>query len=336
MIGVVHHAGRPKATNEQPPCCTLPMPWPELRRVEEAVLVIEVLPIGRLSAMPPKSRYEPGELLAKVKKLRWLPVRHWFDLRQLMRLSVHVRDPADGKRYRFVCSSLPSYQRAKDLLDKEPDTIAWLRKNLRSSDVFLDIGANIGMFSIFAAGRLGEHGHVYACEPHLPTAVQLLQNVALNGLEGRISVLSVAASGEDGLHPFRYKQWREGASGSQLITAGGPGLASSIGVELKFGMRVDTMIAQGGIRTPDLIKIDTDGLELAITSGMKALLTGQNRPRSVLVEVQVGELQAQKAFMGSCGYTFIAPQFAGRWKSRMEQGWSLDEMAFNALFEPSR
>jgi FkbM family methyltransferase len=285
--------------------------------------------------MQPKFLYQSTDLLAKSRRLKWLPFRHWFDLRQMMRLSVTIRDPADGERYRFVCSALPSYQRARELFDKEPDTIAWLRENLRSTDVFLDIGANIGPYSIFAAKRLGEQGHVYACEPHLPTVVQLLQNVALNGLEDRLSVLSVAASGEDGFYPFRYKRWREGASGSQLMSSGGPGLERSIGVELKSGMRVDTMIARGVIRSPDLIKIDTDGLELAITSGMKTLLTSRTRPRSILVEVQQGELQAQKEFMGSCGYTLIATHVSGKWRPRQKRGWSLDELAFNALFEPT-
>ena len=275
-----------------------------------------------------------SDVLERVKKLKWLPIRHWFDLRRVMQLSVRVRDPIDGGRYRFICSSLHSYQRARDLLDKEPDTIAWLRKNLRPSDVFLDIGANIGTFSLFAAKHIGEQGHVYACEPHLPTAVQLLQNVALNGLEKRISVLSVAASGDDGFHPFRYKRWREGASGSQLMIGGGPGLKKSIGTELKLGMRIDTMIAQGAIRSPNLIKIDTDGVEIPITSGMKTLLTGENRPRSVLVEVQQGELQAQKAFMGSCGYALIDTHFPGKQIRLKERGRSIDEMGFNALFEP--
>jgi FkbM family methyltransferase len=251
-----------------------------------------------------------------------------------MRLSVTVRDPADGARYRFVCGSLHSYQRAKELLDKEPDTITWLRKNLRPNDVFLDIGANIGTYSLFAAKHVGKDGHVYACEPHLPTATQLIENVSLNGLEDRVSVLSVAASGDDGFHPFRYKRWREGASGSQLMTSGGPELKRYIGAELKLGMRVDTMIAQGAIRAPNLIKIDTDGLEVAITSGMKSLLTSHHRPRSVMVEVQQGELGTQKSFMGSCGYSLVATHFAGKWKRRREQGWPLDELAFNALFEP--
>jgi len=284
--------------------------------------------------MPTQILDKASDLLGRVKKLKWLPIRHWFDLRRLMQLSVRVRDPIDGERYRFTCSSLHSYQRARDLLGKEPDTIAWLRKNLRSSDVFLDIGANIGTFSLFAAKHIGEQGHVYACEPHLPTAVQLLQNVALNGLEKRISVLSVAST------PFATSDGEKGrpgvssSSGSQLMIAGGPGLENPIGTELKLGMRVDTMFAQGAIRSPNLIKIDTDGVEIPITSGMKTLLTGENRPRSVLVEVQQGELPTQKAFMGSCGYALIDTHFAGKWIHLQKRGRSLDELAFNALFEP--
>jgi hypothetical protein len=42
-----------------------------------------------------------------------------------------------------------------------------------------------------------------------------------------------------------------------------------------MGMRVDALTAPGAIRSPNLVKIDTDGVELPITSGMKTLLTGQ-------------------------------------------------------------
>lgn len=95
------------------------------------------------------------ELLHKIPKLRWLPVRHWYDLRNAMRLSARVRDPVDGLVYRSECDSFESYQRARTFLGKEPETIAWLRKSLRPSDVFLDIGANIGIFSIFAGKHRG-------------------------------------------------------------------------------------------------------------------------------------------------------------------------------------
>jgi FkbM family methyltransferase len=281
-------------------------------------------PIGHLTA----------QVFQRIAKLRWIPLRHWFDVREAMGLTVTICDSQDGQRYRFVTDSLHSYQRAHALLSKEPETIAWLRRKLRPSDVFLDIGANVGTFSIFAAKHLSKGGHVYACEPHLPTTVQLLQNVSMNRLEDRVSVISIAASGCDGFTPFHYKRWRQGASGSQLTAVNGPTLRKRVGAELKSGMRVDTMIAQGVIRSPDLIKIDTDGIEVQIVSGMKNLLTGQHRPRSVLVEVQQGELQTQRDFMHACGYTLVDEHLIGKWKRMFERGQPLEQLTFNAVFEP--
>jgi FkbM family methyltransferase len=251
-----------------------------------------------------------------------------------MGLRVTVRDPEDGQRYRFTSDSLHSYQRARALFSKEPETIGWLRKNLRPSDVFLDIGANVGTFSIFAARHLSQAGHVYACEPHLPTTIQLLQNISLNGVEDRVSVISLAASGRDGFSPFHYKRWRPGASGSQLAVPGGPSLTRHVGSELKSSMRVDSMIAQGVIRSPDLIKIDTDGIEIQIVAGMKDLLSGQGRPRSVLVEVQQGELQTQRDFMRACGYSLVERHLIGRGKRAFELGRPSEKLTLNAVFEP--
>ena len=280
-------------------------------------------------------RLSKSEALRKVAKLRWLPIRHWFDLRQGMRLKVRVKDPEDGYRYRFVADSLHSYQRARSHLSKEPLTIAWLRENLRPTDVFLDIGANIGTFSIFAARHLADEGHVYACEPHLPTAVQLLQNVVANRLEDRISVISIAASGADGFFPFHYKRWREGSSGSQLAVDGGLAMEKRVATEFKFALRVDSMIAQG-LRPPNLVKIDTDGLEPQILSGMATLLRGANRPRSILVEVQPGELQEHVDFMASCGYGLLDHHLLGKGKRAIERGEKreLSDIAFNAVFQP--
>ncbi len=262
-------------------------------------------------------------------------MRHWFDLRQVMRLKVALRDPEDGQRYYFVADSLHSYERAKWFLSKEPDTISWLRSNLRPDDVFLDIGANVGTFSIFAAKHISDAGHVYACEPHLPTTVQLIQNVAANNLEKRVSVISIAASGEDGFAPFHYKRWREGASGSQLAVEGGPGLEKHVGTELKSGMKIDTMVAQGLIRPPNMIKIDTDGIEIQIVLGMKNLLCSKQRPRSILVEIQSGESQRQMDFMKECGYSMVSRQMAPKTQRMHERGQPLDQLAFNAVFEPN-
>jgi FkbM family methyltransferase len=251
-----------------------------------------------------------------------------------MRLRVTVKDREDGHRYRFVADSLHAYQRARQHLSKEPETIGWLKQHLRPTDVFLDIGANVGTFSIYVAKHLSDEGHVYACEPHLPTTVQLLQNISANDLEDRVSVISVAASGEDGFFPFRYKRWRPGASGSQLGLDSAPSMSAPVGTELKRGMRIDTMIAEGVIRSPDLVKIDTDGIEVPILSGMRGLLTGNRRPRSILAEVQEGKFQEQVKLMQGSGYALAETHVIGKWKRKLDRGATLEDISFNAIFEP--
>jgi FkbM family methyltransferase len=266
-----------------------------------------------------------GVLQKITKQLRWAPARYWFYLREGMGSRVMVRDPVDGETYSFLADSLISFQRGKEFLSKEPKTIEWLRKNVRPNDVMLDIGANVGTFSIFAAKHMSAEGRVYACEPHLPTAAQLLQNVAANGVNDRVSVISVAASNTDGFFPFKYKRWRQGASGSQLAVEGGIDLTKNVGTELKSAMRIDSMVEKGLIKCPNLVKIDTDGLEIPIVEGMKGILAGPNRPRSMLVEIQPGELEAQTKLMTACGYRL----------AEKHQLTADGQGAFNAVFEPA-
>jgi len=274
------------------------------------------------------------ELARKITNLRWQPVRHWYDLRNAMRLSARTRDPEDGSVYRFHCDSFEAYQRARRFLGKEPQTIQWIQKNLSPDDVFLDVGANVGVFSLYTGKRISTAGHVYACEPHLPTATQLLKNVAINGLADRISVIAVAVSGTDGFIPFRIKRWREGASGSQLQVDGCPPMKSSVAVKLKCAITIDTMVDNSVIRPPTLIKIDTDGIEIPIAQGMSRLLTSERRPKSILIEIQQGEYQQHVDFFSSRGYQLVDTHIIGKWAKFRDQGWPLERLAFNAVFEP--
>ncbi len=67
----------------------------------------------------------------------------------------------EGKAILFSCPSRKAHFRARTLLSKEPDTIEWL-KGMKDGDVFWDIGANVGVYTLFAAAN---HVKVYAFEP---------------------------------------------------------------------------------------------------------------------------------------------------------------------------
>jgi FkbM family methyltransferase len=65
---------------------------------------------------------------------------------------------------------------------KEPQTCEWIKSEVKAGQVFYDIGANIGIYSILAAKYVGGLGRVYAFEPHNANFSRLLDNIAANGL----------------------------------------------------------------------------------------------------------------------------------------------------------
>src|SRR6185312_15602233 len=63
----------------------------------------------------------------------------------------------------------------------EPDISRLIASCLQPGDTFIDIGANIGYFSLMAAKLVGPAGQVYAIEPWPPTLKILRHNIQLNG-----------------------------------------------------------------------------------------------------------------------------------------------------------
>lgn len=246
---------------------------------------------------------------------------------------VEVVDGDD--RYHFVCSNLQTLRRATTLLIKEPGTIEWLRKQAMPGRVFLDIGANVGIYSIFAGHHLGEGGHVYSFEPHLRNAVALMDNVIANGLSDRISVLALALSRESAVIDFHYREWGTGSSHSQLQTGDPITLeATPVAKELKAATSIDTLIANKSIRSPDFIKIDVDGIELAILEGATGLLRGPARPGSVQVECEPSNTKEIDAFMADHGYEIILRHATMAGAKRMARGATIEELPHNVIYEP--
>ena len=84
--------------------------------------------------------------------------------------------------------------RVRAYLTREPETVEWIAEYVKSQDVFYDIGANIGLYSIFAAKLHRGDLKVYSFEPESQNYASLNRNVYLNGLSDAITTLCMAVS----------------------------------------------------------------------------------------------------------------------------------------------
>jgi FkbM family methyltransferase len=237
----------------------------------------------------------------------------------------------------FVCDTPSLAWRALTLHVKEPGTMKWLDETLTPGSRFLDIGANIGLYTISAAHRVGPNGRVVAVEPHKPNVLMLFENIVRNGFADRIDVLSFPLTQMPTVAAFNYLALEPASSGSQFGRSeepGGKAFRPEIS-ELCLATSVDRLIADGAIEPPHAIKIDVDGIELSILSGMTNLLRSDERPRSVQVELNVGEQDRIVDFMANCGYALCHRHLTGAGEQMRAAGRPLAEIAHNAVFAPA-
>jgi FkbM family methyltransferase len=170
--------------------------------------------------------------------------------------------------------------RVDTLFTKEPDTISWIA-GFAGDDTLLDIGANVGMYSIWAAKTRAVR--VLAFEPESQNFALLNRNILANGLAGQVTAYCVALSDKTGFGELALAQFLVGGSGHNY-GSGGAEAASSVYRQGCFSTSVDALVAAGDIPVPSHIKIDVDGIEPAIVRGASATLRDP-RLRSLLIEI---------------------------------------------------
>ncbi|ESZ67740.1 methyltransferase [Mesorhizobium sp. L103C119B0] len=149
-----------------------------------------------------------------------------------------------------------------------------IASRLRAGDVFYDIGANIGFFSLIAARQVGATGQVYAYEPVPRNAAAIERSRDANGLTGlRVFAEAVGAlSGQVELLLARH------LGGATLATVSiPPDMNGRLEVKMTT---LDASIVERGLRPPSLIKIDVEGAEMDVFRGMVATLEA-HRPKLI-------------------------------------------------------
>lgn len=170
---------------------------------------------------------------------------------------------------------------------------AALATYLRPGDVFFDVGANVGFFTVIGARLVGAQGRVVAFEPVPENAAAVRYNLALNGFE-QVEVWETAVSETNGSAQLQLAHYAGGASLD--VAAPPPDFKGTLAVKT---VTLDALIQQQRVPVPSLVKIDVEGAELHVLRGMQNTLE-QHRP-IVIYEVDDGSRAAFDAKRQACG-----------------------------------
>jgi FkbM family methyltransferase len=164
----------------------------------------------------------------------------------------------------------------------EPNLTAWIQESLKPGDTFVDVGANVGYFSLAAAGFVGPSGKVVAIEAAPRTFKVLTENLKDNNAlnirpvnaavwdrEESVTIFTTPDSitGTSTLIPAWAEQWQ--LEGRTSVTA--KPLAALLETE--------------ELRNVRLIKIDVEGAEWRVISGMTSVLESGRRDLELIMEV---------------------------------------------------
>jgi FkbM family methyltransferase len=227
------------------------------------------------------------------------------------RIDAVKRVEVNGTAITFDANDELHLLRAGWIHAKEPETIEWI-DSFAAGDVLYDIGANVGVFSLY--GALHRACDVYAFEPEAKNYACLNRNILLNRLGRRVKALNV------GLHDstrIEFLQLHDLASGAALHALGEPIDWKGERFEAKFEQAVlafglDELVERFALPLPHHIKLDVDGNEDRIIRGGRRTFS-HPRLESVLVEINEAE-SAVRELLQSCGLTLASstgPERAG-------------------------
>ena len=144
---------------------------------------------------------------------------------------------------------------------------------LKPGDVVLDVGANVGFYSVALGRRLRQlgAGHVYAFEPVRVNYERLIGNIAMNGLEQIVSTVSMALGDVERDIVIQLRQDTHAVTENAFLRPDQTGLEAT-GQEIVKMRRLDDFAAQQGLSRCDLIKVDIEGAELMFLRGGTTML----------------------------------------------------------------
>lgn len=216
-----------------------------------------------------------------------------------------------GKRIVFNTPNAMTSWRVKTLFEKEPDTIRWIEQ-MTPGSTLVDIGANVGMYSVFSA--IVRNIKVFAFEPESQNYALLNANIADNDLSEQVVAFPLALSDRMQLDKLYLSEFSGGGSCHSF--------AEKVGFDLKprkaafaqgaFSVTLDQLVESGAVPVPDYIKVDVDGIEHKVLQGARKTLSNA-AVRSVIVELNthLPEHNSAIEMLQSLGFSYDSLQVQG-------------------------
>ncbi len=246
-----------------------------------------------------------------LRRLRHRPVRRLADAPPVPAAATEAA-PASGPSVAVVNGQeMALHDPARDLwvsrplLEGEPYehlALSALRRLVRPGDTVIDVGANVGVYTLRLAHLVGPSGRVFAVEPEPGNLALLRENVERNG-HANVTVLPVAASDHDGEAELSLSPDNQG---DHRVIPGAGGRAS---VPVRAA-RLDGLLADAG--PVSLIKLDVQGAEGLALAGLERTLA-RSPDAALLFELWPWGLEAAGtpaprllSWLSARGYTFEA------------------------------
>ncbi len=170
--------------------------------------------------------------------------------------------------------------RVDTIFSKEPETLEWIdsfKAINNKTIIFWDIGANIGLYSIYAAQKI-DNIKIYSFEPSTSNLRVLSRNIFLNNLNKKISISQFPLTSKKNVFlDMNESEFIEGWSMSSFGTKKGYD-GEEIKVKQKyriFGTSIDNLVENEVIELPNYVKIDVDGIEDLILEGANKILSNE-------------------------------------------------------------
>ena len=203
-------------------------------------------------------------------------------LEQYEALSPRSELEHDGVKMVFATPTTFTLWRVQSIYKKEPWTLEWIA-GFAPGEVLVDCGANVGMYTIWAAATRG--ARVYAFEPEAQNYALLNRNILLNNLSGRVSAYCLGLSDAAGLSTLHIADLRVGGSchavGEPLDYKHEP--LNAVFQQGCVAATLDDLVRAGEVPVPNHIKIDVDGFEPRVIAGATQTLADRS-VKSLLIE----------------------------------------------------